>query len=387
MEQTDIHILELVAAELCGESLSQEEKQLLHVWRKASSGHEELYQHYQQIFDRQETLKQWEQIHQSTPAAHCFFRHSFHFQRRNLLKYAAVLLPLALLSAWLLLKHNASSPVTSPVHLVQNDIAPGKQKAHLKLEDGKVIPLADSCMAIQTHQNIQVGNGGILQYQANSSTPAKAVYHTLAVSKGAEFQLILPDGTKVWLNSDSELKYPNVFNAKTRQVYLKGEAYFEVTHSEHQPFIVKAGDCAIRVLGTAFNVSSYAGEKQIVTTLVKGKVAYAAGNNRGELTPGEQCIYGKETQKAKVQKVDVNRFISWKNGLFIFDHATMEELGKQISRWYNVEVIFPDDAARLISFTGAMERYKPVSYLVQLLNETNTVDCRLEGNRLVFRQK
>lgn len=136
-------------------------------------------------------------------------------------------------------------------------------------------------MAIASHKNIQVDSGGVLRYAENNRPEKrKTVYHTLRVERGAEFQLILPDGTKVWLNSDSELKYPNVFDGSTRSVYLKGEAYFEVKHSDAQPFIVNAGEYAIRVLGTAFNVSSYEQDKEIVTTWQKGKLLILPVRNK-----------------------------------------------------------------------------------------------------------
>lgn len=392
MDTFSEYIFTLLAAHLCGEELTPEEQEELERWKSASAENQRLYHHYQHFFEARDRLAQWEAVRlpSEDAVAHIFSTPSP--GRRRLLtvcKYAAVIVPILVISTWLLFRQGTDrGPITVARQEVRQDILPGKQKAQLLLETGETVVLSDSSMNIRSHQNIQVGNGGVLQYAANKQqAKQKAAMHTLVVDRGAEFQLVLPDGTKVWLNSDSELKYPDVFSEDTRQVYLRGEAYFEVTHSEQQPFIVHAGECAVQVLGTAFDVASYEEEKDIVTTLVQGRVAYSAGQYRGELTPGEQCVYGKETKTAKVQKVDVEQSISWKNGLFVFDRVPMEQLARQISRWYDVEVVFPDQAARQVSFTGAMERYKPVSYLIQLLNETNTVDCRLEGNMLVFRQK
>lgn len=390
MSDSKEYIFNLIAARLCGEELTAEEASDLETWRKAEPGNEELFNYYQSIFVRKNHLQLWESVKFSPEKCERVFR-SRRVVRKRLsafARYAAVLLPIVVGACWFLLrdmKHSLSEPV--PI-IAKADFAPGKQKARLQLENGEVVVLSDSSMAIASHQNIQVENGGVLEYAgADRSEELKAVYHTLVVDRGAEFQLLLPDGTKVWLNSDSELKYPNVFNEETRQVYLKGEAYFEVRHAASHPFIVHAGECAIRVLGTSFNISSYEDTPAVVTTLINGKVTYSAGTNNGELTPGEQCIYDRSGKTVKVYKVDVNQYISWKNGLFVFDHIRMEDLAKQISRWYDVKVVFPDESARQISFTGAMERYKSVSYLIQLLNETNTVNCKLEGGMLVFRTK
>lgn len=390
MNRDSDYIFTLIAAFLCGEELTSAEKQELEHWKEASDGNQELYRYYQTIFKKRTELVQWENVQLPSDVYNRVFSSPAVKAKRvrSIWKYAAVMIPALILSVWFLSRKMPEAVLVVAQPEMHQDVAPGKQKAQLLLDNGEVVSLSDSSVMIESHKNIQVADGGILQYTRNDQ-PAqqKAVYHTLVVDRGAEFQLILPDGTKVWLNSDSELKYPNIFNEDLRQVYLKGEAYFEVKHAEEHPFVVHAGECAIRVLGTAFNVSSYEGEKEIVTTLVKGRVAYTAGKQQGELIPGEQCVYERDAKIVQIQKVDVNQFISWKNGLFVFDHISMEELAKQISRWYDIEVIFPDQSARKISFTGAMERYKPVSYLLQILNETNTVDCRLEGGMLVFRPK
>lgn len=384
-------IYTLIAAYLCGEKLTTAEEEELRQWKNASEHNLQLYNYYRNLFERRNTLSQWENV--TLPSAEVYARiFSNRTKKRKaiwkMLKYAAVVIPVLCISTWLFYRQSIHIPPTAVQTTGLQDIAPGKQKAHLTLENGETLSLTDSGMAIASHKNIQVDSGGVLRYAENNRPEKrKTVYHTLRVERGAEFQLILPDGTKVWLNSDSELKYPNVFDGSTRSVYLKGEAYFEVKHSDAQPFIVNAGEYAIRVLGTAFNVSSYEQDKEIVTTLAEGKIAYTAGPQQGELLPGEQCIFAKEAKTVKVKKVNVAPYISWKNGLFIFDCTSMEDLAKQIARWYDIEIFFPDDAARKVSFTGAMERYKPVSYFIEMINATNTAECRLEGNILVFRKK
>lgn len=390
MSNSDEEILKLVAAVLCGEELSIEEKRRLKKWLQAEPENHRKYDYYQRLFEQREFLKVWEQlgIQPTLPKTVCCERPKGGAFIQTILKYAAVLLPFTGILFWLLWQTPEQlSPPTVPV-IVENDIDPGYPKARLVLENGETVTLSDSNRSIPSHQDIQVGKGGILQYAGNvKKQPRKAVYHTLVVDRGAEFQLVLPDGTKVWLNSDSELRYPDIFNEADRKVYLKGEAYFDVAHLAEQPFIVTASTCDIRVLGTEFNVSCYEGEAQVVTTLVKGKVAYRAGEDKGELQPGWQCVYDAGKKSTDIKKVNVAGYISWKNGLFVFDGVKMEDLAKQVERWYNVNVVFADNMVRNNRFTGAMERYKPVSYLISMLNETNTVECSLEGNLLVFRKK
>lgn len=391
MKDTEQEIMELLAAVLCGEELSEEEKNRLEIWKNATPANRRKQEYYEHLFNRREELRLWEQINTKTISSGKLFYRKQLWHRRNLtiLKYAAVILPFAGILLWLLWQNPKEQQIfTSTDTIVQNDIAPGKQKARLLLENGETIALSDSSISIRTHRDIQVNKGGIVQYASNNSlSQRKAVYHKLVVDRGGEFQLVLPDGTKVWLNADSELRYPDIFNDSTRKVYLKGEAYFDVKHSEKQPFIVSVEDCDIRVLGTEFNISCYDGGSHVITTLVEGKVAYRTGKLQGELKPGWQCVYDTEKKSADVKKVEVDKYISWKNGLFIFDGVKMEELAKQVERWYNVNVIFADHFVRDSRFTGAMERYKPVSYLISMLNETNTVECRLENNILVFRKK
>lgn len=390
MRYTEEQILELMAGFLCGEELSGEEKKQLEAWRNATSENFRKYEYYEGLFNRKKELRLWEQLGTKPMVSEKLFHQKYDWRLLGIkvMKYAAVILPFAGILFWLLWQNpRAAEHMTTPA-FVQNDIAPGKQKARLLLEDGEMVILSDSIMAIQSHHDIQVEKGGVLQYAAKDDKPQKkAVYHTLVVDRGAEFQLILPDGTKVWLNSDSELRYPDVFNEATRKVFLRGEAYFDVKHMEKQAFIVSSGDCDIRVLGTEFNVSCYQGEQQVVTTLVEGKVAYRAGDRTGELQPGWQCVYNVEKQTADVKKVNVAEYISWKNGVFLFDNVRIEELARQIERWYDIKVVFADELVRNSSFTGAMERYKPVSYLISILNETNTVECQLEGQTLVFQKK
>lgn len=388
MDSTKEHLLELIAAELCGEILSEEERLLLEKW-KNDPKNRDLYTYYRSLFRDRDRLELWEKIkiRQEIPEEIFRKRKPPKVRFLSFMKYAAILIPVIVIASWMLRRTANNTPHQTTL-FTHHDVAPGKPQARLCLGNGEEISLTDSSMSIENHRNIQVEKGGRLEYAPDSSRqPQKAVYHTLVVERGAEFQLVLPDGTKVWLNSDSELKYPDIFNEDSRKVYLKGEAYFEVKHQDRQPFLVEAGDYHIRVMGTEFNVSNYREDAEVITTLVQGKVAYSTGKKKGQLQPGQQCVYRKQTGTATVRNVEVGQFISWKNGLFVFEGIRIADLAKQISRWYNIEIACPDESTGEIRFTGAMERSKPVSYILRLLNETNTIDCRLENNVLIFKRK
>lgn len=391
MQYAEEDILALIAARLCGEKLSAQEEQALEKWLDHSEAHRKNYDYYRRLLsDRRERLKVWDKVQIPADFAQKNFCYSYHRRVlfKPLLRYAAVVVLFFLVGG--IVTYLVNFPEVGPEEatvLAKEDFAPGIRKAQLKLEDGSVIILGDSITS-PVQEGISVKNGEVLQYNKDSAeSETSPVYHTLVVNRGCEFQLVLPDGTKVWMNSESELRYPSSFTAAVRKVFLKGEAYFEVAHRQRHPFVVEAAGCDIKVLGTEFNVSAYQEEDQVVTTLVRGNVAFRAHQKEGILQPGQQCIVNRQSQTTQVKNVDVNQFISWKNGLFVFDHIRMEELAKQISRWYDIEVLFPDEKVKEISFTGAMERYRPVSYIVRLLNETNTVECRLEENMLVLRLK
>lgn len=207
-------------------------------------------------------------------------------------------------------------------------------------------------------------------------------YCKVIVPKGQIQELVLADGTKIWLNSDSELKYPNEFRGDTREVYLKGEAYFSVTKNKQKPFIVNTDLMDIKVLGTEFNLSCYETNKNIEATLYEGKIAYKTRDFEGVLKPGFKAVLNKENNKVEIRKINISQAKLWKEGIYVFDGIKIEDLSHKISRWYNIEVFIESDSVRKMEFTGAMERDKPVDYFIELLEETNSVECKIKDGVL-----
>lgn len=265
------------------------------------------------------------------------------------------------------------------------DIAPGSNKAMLTLADGTTVTLDSTGNQVIQQGGARVQqNGGQLQYHVQGGA-APVSYNVLTTPRGGQFQVKLPDGTMVWLNAASSLRYPTVFTGKERLVEITGEAYFEVAKDVRQPFKVQIDEkTAVEVLGTHFNVNAYANDPQFTTTLLEGAVRVRQGNNSLLLHPGQQ-VRIKDKGGLQLQKdADIDKAIAWKNGLFDFNDVQLEDLMRQVARWYDIEVVYekgiPD-----VEFVGKMGRDVPLSVLLKWLREFD-LHFRVEqdGRRIII---
>ncbi|SHG13251.1 FecR family protein [Pedobacter caeni] len=267
-------------------------------------------------------------------------------------------------------------------------IPPGGNKAVLTLADGSEISLSDAEngeLAKQSGINIIKTAEGQLTYDVSASNKASEGHNKIATPRGGQYQINLPDGTKVWLNAASSLKFPLTFTGlKNRIVELSGEAYFEVTKNKHQPFKVLTAAKSdqggraqvIEVLGTHFNVNSYADEESTKTTLLEGSIRL---NNELTLKPGEQSIFVND--HFHVIPVDMEEMIAWKKGYFMFANEDIRSIMRKISRWYDLEIVYqgkPTDN----TFIGTVSRFKEVSEVLNILELTKTVHFKIEGRRI-----
>jgi ferric-dicitrate binding protein FerR (iron transport regulator) len=267
---------------------------------------------------------------------------------------------------------------------LMSDIAPGTNKAVLTLADGSKVML-DSAgnQVVQQGATAIRQQGSSLQYDSKGNG-ATVAYNTLSTPRGGQFQVVLPDGTKVWLNAASAIRYPTFFSGAERLVELTGEAYFEVTQSANMPFRVKINATnTIEVLGTSFNVNAYTEEDYIRTTLLEGAVRVSSGGKKMTLKPGEQAQSSAKQPFVKVlEHADISKAIAWKNGLFNFQDVRLEEVMRQLSRWYDIEVVYEKGVPDL-EFIGEIERSLPLSEVLKGLRMSG-VNFRLEqGKRLV----
>lgn len=303
----------------------------------------------------------------------------------RMLPYAAAILLTAIISLWYLYSHPGSddpSGLTQVTHIV-----PGGNRATLTLTNGSTINLSEA------HEGIIIADDRI-SYKDHAQDIVQldksAIYDlVLSTPKGGTYQVTLPDGTKVWLNAASTLKYPSRFEGAERVVTFSGEGYFEVARDIHKPFRVISEDQQVVVLGTEFNICAYPDEDTKKTTLVEGKVKVLYTNSADdahavELAPSEQSLL-KNEQLTK-QWVDVTGEISWREGVFAFRKESLESIMRKISRWYNVDVDLQGDVAQR-TFTGTVSKYENISGILETLELTNVLHFEIKGNRLIVRPK
>lgn len=264
-------------------------------------------------------------------------------------------------------------------------IKPGTDKAILTLSDGQVIPVDQvNAGLISTQNNIRItknNKGQIIYTQNGRLSPAANVMNMMTTPRGGQHKLVLADGTAVWLNAQTSLKYPVYFTGKERVVELSGEAYFEVAHNTAKPFKIISRGQTIEVLGTHFNVKAYADESSISTTLLLGSVKITAENNTVVLKPGQQATLG--TGKAiTVAEVNSSDAIAWKNGYFVFKNEDIQSCMRTIARWYDVDVVYQGDVLKQ-RLGGTVSRYENLSDLLTTIELTKSVKFRIEGRRVI----
>jgi len=271
-----------------------------------------------------------------------------------------------------------------PVDVVHQDIRPGGNKAYLTLADGKKISLTDAAngaIASQAGITITKTADGKLIYSVehNEHTGTRTVYNTIETPKGGQYRVQLPDGTEVWLNSQSSLRYPASFEAlDERLVELSGEGYFQVAKDRAHPFIVQSSGHIVKVLGTHFNVNSYVDEPAAKTTLLEGLVQL---NGRVMLKPGEQATM-PASGRISISQVDVDEAVAWKNGKFIFADENIESIMRKLERWYDVEVSY-EGTPPTETFTASIGRFDNISKILDKLSYTNNVHFKIEGRRIM----
>lgn len=270
-------------------------------------------------------------------------------------------------------------------YALTNDIAPQKMTATLTLENGKTINLSDSKTGIIINsQKFSYNDGSSLRDQVQE--PAVQML-TASTQKGGTYQVKLPDGTQVWLNADSKISFPSQFIGKERRVLLSGEAYFEVTKLSrtglHIPFIVVSNNQQVEVLGTHFNVNSYADEGIVKTTLLEGAVRVVSANSKNSvlLQPNQQAILSGSNQ-IKVEQADVESVMGWKNGDFVFSGTDLKSVMHEIMRWYGVSVTYDVSVPTDIRLDGWVSRSNNLSVVLRRIESIGNVHFKLEGRRI-----
>jgi transmembrane sensor len=318
---------------------------------------------------------------------------------------AASVLLLLTAAGWFMLNRSSKTDVTTAA-VIKNDVAPGGNKALLTLADGSTIVLdnaANGVVAEEGNATVVKLKNGQLVYKADkdqaTDKAGEVAYNTLSTPKGGEYKIVLPDGSEVWLNAESSITYPTAFNAKERKVQVTGEAYFEVAklvtakEGKRVPFLVdiknkKTGGNMgqVQVLGTHFNINAYDDEKVVKTTLLEGKVKIvkretANGRSRqvgtgseednefsAVLSPGQQAVLASHSPLTIDHSPDINQVMAWKNGVFHFENADIQTVMRQLSRWYDVEVVYKRDIEKDDPLFFEVKRNTNLSDVLKVLN-------------------
>jgi len=267
-----------------------------------------------------------------------------------------------------------------------HDVKPGANKALLTLANGKQIALNDVGVGtILKEGNITVSKqiNGLLEYKVAASTnvSSEVVYNTISTPIGGQYSVVLPDGSKVWLNAASSLKFPTAFNGTERKVELTGEGYFEITKNKHKPFKVKFNQEEVEVLGTHFNIMAYPDETVTRTTLLEGSVRISKNNIKRILIPGQQAIGGLQSNGFNITEVNTDEAIAWKNGLFLFHNENIRSIMKKIARWYDVDVYY-QGAFSNQEYGGRVSKSKNLSEILKNLELTGTIHFKIDGRRV-----
>ena len=380
LEYDNNYIRRLIQLNLVG-GLSPEEKGKLENWIDESEEHRLLFYKIKKQLSVNEIRNYlqtdvedaWKKVREKTFGAPAVR------PRRGLkwLKYAAVVLPVSLsLSLWYTWKEKmenkqATVACLSPVLTLDNG-----EKYQLDPEEQTEIYVDEEVKAYQA--------GGGLIYDTTARQEENK-YNRIEVPRGSEYWIVLPDGTRVWLNAATELKYPVAFHAKERRVYLKGEAYFEVAPDKNRPFYVETEEVKIRVLGTVFDVNTHY-TRGVRTVLVEGAVALEWGDQKEiRMKPGELADFDRTTTEVTLKEVDVTSYISWKEGYFVFEDEPLEEIMHTLSLWYDKEFLFVGKRSRTLHFSGHINRYERIETILSAITDVTGVEFRMNGQIILIR--
>ena len=400
MERMDINNKKLVddpfllaswiAKSMAGE-LSDEELQLLDEWRMTSARNHQLYDRIVSR-ERREAKRRHFTAFDKVSGWQGYSKKLKETEKkvnrwRVFLRYAAILL--IPLSATVYGGLRSGEETVSLADL--NAITPGGTRAELVLPSGEVVDLVAKSGVISRGENTVINNEGkTLSYKSigNQAPMDSLRYNEVIVPKGGEYQLVLSDGTLVYLNSMTKIRFPERFSEKCREVEVCGEAFFEVAENKRVPFVVKTDAYEITVLGTKFNVTAYADEQVATTTLVEGAVSIS-GKCIGEakaLRPNEQFVLDRVSGSVEIKNVDVNYYTAWKDGMFRFRDVRLEEIMHVVERWYDMTVVYEDESVRDLHFGFNMSRLETIEPLLNIFELNGKIKITKEGKVLKIKR-
>lgn len=379
-------IIESLIADYIAGTLTQADSKILREWIDASPDNRKMFEQLVGLskrFRAERFLRSVDSEH-SWRTLESRLKHTLYIYR--LRRWSTAVASVAAVVALVLLL------VNRPLTHNESIIEPGTTCATLVMADGRSVAIDDqnSVAVVESngtliatdndHRLVYSGDDNDQPDKSNQSQQAVA-YNTVTVPRGGELQITLSDGTRVWLNSLSEICFPVPFDSASREVSVSGECYFEVTHDPSRPFKVSSGRSTITVLGTSFNVKAYPDEECIVATLVEGRVNMEVSGESVELSPNMQARWSS-VGGLSVQTVSVGQYVSWINGVFEFEDMPLERITAQLSRWYNVQFVFADSECTMRRYTGGTKRNTSLNDFLHLIEQTTDVDFRIDGTTI-----
>lgn len=389
MEKTklDHETEDWLIAFLSGE-LDEREEENVRVWLEASQENRNAYESLMKDYLRIRWVQENVQIREEQAKKIIF---SSLKKKRNLTPYYGVAASIAVLLIVTLFFFIREDKQVVSEKLVVSEIKPIQSKAMLVLSTGEQIQLTKSTQKIQEQDGsvLKIDSVMGVQYDALSTQRVeKPIYNKIVVPRGGEYFVTLSEGTKVWLDADSELEYPVFFSGDFREVKLKGNAYFCVTKKNDKPFVVRAGEFSLKVYGTEFNVNAY-DLQNIETVLVNGSIGFKANISTPErmMAPNELAVSDSRTGQSEIHQVDIYPYIAWKNQNIVFVNERLESIMEKMARWYDVTVFFQDESLKDLRFDCNMRRYADIRDLFFFLEKTSNARFALNGRTVVISKK
>ena len=378
MSEENFKIADIIFAYIKG-TITESELEELTEWMNAAEDHRKLFQ---QIITS-ESYRDKDAVYRRFDSYYDFDRlwGTIRTRKRSMWKYvaAAAVIVLPLLVTFLL--QMKQEGISSGKIALQ----PGKSLATLTLSDGSSRVLSLENFDLIDGSKRIVNDPGGLNYQVeDTSTCAETTYNEITVPRGGEYKVTLSDGTRIWVNSESYIRFPVVFQGDERRIWVAGEVFLEVAKDAERPFIVNTEKLDVKVLGTRFNVRAYPDEKCVQTTLVEGCVQ--VDNSRGEvavLHPSEQLVYDVRDGNHEVREVDTELYVSWKDGVYVFVSQRLEDIMSLISKWYDVDVFYQNSAVKDMMFSGRLKRYENAEALLKVLERLGGVKFSVQGKTVV----
>ena len=361
-------------------------------WIEENEENHREYERLSRLYYRLGYAKRWDEIDMRAAGASLLKRIS-RTRKRKMSRYvwrcvaAACVIVGGMMFLWM-----KEIPRTGEFPLNLSEVRSGSPKATLVLSDGRHVSLAaDTLFRMQVQGTLLKEDAiGGLKYEIPDSlrdiSRGQAItYNRLVVPRGGEYTLVLADGTTVYLNAESELRFPKQFRGKKRKVYLTGEGYFDVQRNEKQPFIVEAQQVAIRVLGTSFGVRAYTREVNVLTTLVQGRVNVEADGQQVELNPGQQADFNRENDRLTVAEVDVEQYVGWKDGRLVFDNKPLEFILEELGRWYSFDVFYTNKELKEIPYSLNIKKHEDIAHVLKFIERTGKVKFEVNKNMIIVK--